>query len=36
MYARCGCREVPAYNDSQYANHWFEKLISTGPVRMGM
>ena len=22
--------------DSRYANHWFEKPIPTGPVRMGM
>ncbi|MBS2549070.1 GNAT family N-acetyltransferase [Catenulispora sp. NL8] len=25
MYARCGYREIPAYNDSRYADHWFEK-----------
>jgi GNAT superfamily N-acetyltransferase len=36
MYARYGYREIPAYNDSQYANHWFEKPIPTEPVRMGM
>ena len=27
MYARYGYREIPAYNDSKYANHWFEKTL---------
>ena len=30
MYARYGYREIPAYNDSQYADHWFEKTLA-GP-----
>ncbi len=28
MYARYGYREIPAYNDSKYAGHWFEKSLS--------
>lgn len=27
MYAQCGYREIPAYNDSRYAGHWFEKPL---------
>jgi len=27
MYARYGYREIPAYNDSKYAGHWFEKPL---------
>lgn len=27
MYARYGYREIPAYNDSRYAGHWFEKPL---------
>lgn len=29
MYARYGYREIPAYNDSKYAGHWFEKPLGT-------
>lgn len=25
LYARQGYREIPRYNDSEYASHWFEK-----------
>jgi len=35
LYARSGFVEIPAYNDSRYANHWFEKPIPAEPVRMG-
>ena len=28
MYARDGYREIPAYNDSKYAGHWFEKSLT--------
>ncbi|MCI2416588.1 GNAT family N-acetyltransferase [Saccharopolyspora sp. K220] len=27
LYASSGYREVPAYNDNQYAKHWFEKTM---------
>ncbi|MEU3463594.1 GNAT family N-acetyltransferase [Streptomyces sp. NPDC006733] len=27
LYAKHGYREIPAYNDSQYADHWFEKKL---------
>lgn len=27
LYARNGYREIPAYNDNPYADHWFEKGI---------
>lgn len=27
MYARYGYREIPRYNDSTYAGHWFEKQL---------
>jgi DNA-binding MarR family transcriptional regulator/GNAT superfamily N-acetyltransferase len=30
LYARNGYREIPAYNDNPYADHWFEKRID-GP-----
>jgi ribosomal protein S18 acetylase RimI-like enzyme len=31
MYRRRGYREVPAFNDERYGDHWFEKrLASTG------
>ncbi|PYC67845.1 GNAT family N-acetyltransferase [Streptomyces tateyamensis] len=34
LYARAGYREIPRYNDSPYAAHWFEKeLPGTAPVR---
>ncbi|RLK25582.1 acetyltransferase (GNAT) family protein [Micromonospora sp. M71_S20] len=28
LYARHGYREIPAYNDGLYAEHWFEKVLS--------
>ncbi|MGC4790343.1 GNAT family N-acetyltransferase [Micromonospora sp. DT178] len=28
LYARHGYREIPAYNDGPYAEHWFEKVLS--------
>ncbi|HXH05259.1 MAG TPA: helix-turn-helix domain-containing GNAT family N-acetyltransferase [Vicinamibacterales bacterium] len=28
LYARNGYREIPAYNDNPYADHWFEKRLS--------
>ncbi|GAA1221136.1 hypothetical protein GCM10009665_09110 [Kitasatospora nipponensis] len=31
LYARHGYREIPRYNDSRYADHWFEKSLP-GPV----
>lgn len=27
MYLRMGYREIAAYNDNPYADHWFEKLL---------
>jgi GNAT superfamily N-acetyltransferase len=27
LYSKHGYREIPAYNDSQYADHWFEKQL---------
>lgn len=27
LYTKHGYREIPAYNDSQYADHWFEKKL---------
>jgi DNA-binding MarR family transcriptional regulator/GNAT superfamily N-acetyltransferase len=27
LYARNGYREIPAYNDNPYADHWFEKRL---------
>ena len=27
LYARNGYREIPAYNDNPYADHWFEKPL---------
>ncbi|MFE9206732.1 GNAT family N-acetyltransferase [Micromonospora sp. NPDC007230] len=32
LYARHGYREIPAFNDGPYAQHWFEKLL---PARVG-
>lgn len=29
LYRRCGYREVAAFNDDPYADHWFEKTIQT-------
>ncbi|MEU8778160.1 GNAT family N-acetyltransferase [Streptomyces sp. NPDC048606] len=31
LYARHGYREIPAYNDGPYAEHWFEKPLVPGP-----
>lgn len=28
MYARLGYREVPAFNDAPYVDHWFEKRLA--------
>lgn len=28
LYARNGYREIPAYNDNPYADHWFEKRLA--------
>lgn len=28
LYARNGYREIPAYNDNPYADHWFEKRLT--------
>ncbi|WP_433384181.1 GNAT family N-acetyltransferase [Micromonospora sp. KLBMP9576] len=28
LYARHGYREIPAFNDGVYAEHWFEKILS--------
>ncbi|MDF3294048.1 GNAT family N-acetyltransferase [Streptomyces silvisoli] len=28
LYARMGYAEIPAYNDSPYAGHWFEKSLT--------
>lgn len=27
LYAAAGYREIPAYNDNEYARHWFEKAL---------
>ncbi|KAA5827187.1 GNAT family N-acetyltransferase [Saccharopolyspora hirsuta] len=27
LYAKQGYREIPAYNDGPYAEHWFEKVL---------
>ncbi|WP_307849655.1 GNAT family N-acetyltransferase [Qaidamihabitans albus] len=32
LYARLGYREIPAYNDGKYADHWFEKRLSPAPT----
>jgi ribosomal protein S18 acetylase RimI-like enzyme len=28
LYRRNGYREVPAFNDDPYADHWFEKKLA--------
>jgi DNA-binding MarR family transcriptional regulator/GNAT superfamily N-acetyltransferase len=33
LYRRNGYREVPAFNDDPYADHWFEKRTSPAPGR---
>ena len=30
LYAAAGYREIEAYNDNQYAAHWFEKELAEG------
>lgn len=36
LYRSSGYREVPPFNDEPYADHWFEKDLTTGPeVRPG-
>ncbi|GAA4864870.1 GNAT family N-acetyltransferase [Saccharopolyspora rosea] len=30
LYAKHGFAEIPAYNDGRYAEHWFEKRLTTG------
>jgi GNAT superfamily N-acetyltransferase len=32
MYRKRGYREVPAFNDEQYADHWFEKDLADGAM----
>ncbi len=27
LYENTGYREIPRYNDNQYANHWYEKKL---------
>ena len=27
LYRSAGCREVPAFNDEPFADHWFEKKL---------
>jgi DNA-binding MarR family transcriptional regulator/GNAT superfamily N-acetyltransferase len=31
LYGSCGYREVPAFNDEPYADHWFEKRLVPSP-----
>jgi hypothetical protein len=33
LYQRNGYREVPAYNDNPYADHWFAKRLPGGARR---
>ena len=28
LYASAGYREVPAFNEDRFANHWFEKSLA--------
>jgi DNA-binding MarR family transcriptional regulator/GNAT superfamily N-acetyltransferase len=35
MYRAVGYREVAAFNDEPYAHHWFEKILTVPPYRMG-
>jgi ribosomal protein S18 acetylase RimI-like enzyme len=32
MYRRAGYREVTAFNDEPYADHWFEKQLAPAPL----
>jgi GNAT superfamily N-acetyltransferase len=31
LYRACGYREVPAFNNEPYAQHWFEKALAATP-----
>jgi DNA-binding MarR family transcriptional regulator/GNAT superfamily N-acetyltransferase len=33
LYLSAGYREVTAFNDEPYADHWFEKVLPSGPVQ---
>jgi DNA-binding MarR family transcriptional regulator/GNAT superfamily N-acetyltransferase len=33
LYRSAGYREVAAFNDEPYADHWFEKVLTAGPVQ---
>lgn len=33
LYRSAGYREVTAFNDEPYADHWFEKVLTGGPVQ---
>ncbi len=33
LYRSAGYREVAAFNDEPYADHWFEKVLTGGPVQ---
>src|SRR5262245_11130537 len=33
LYRSAGYREVGAFNDEPYADHWFEKVLSSGPAQ---
>lgn len=33
LYRSAGYREVAAFNDEPYADHWFEKALTDGPVQ---
>ncbi len=35
LYLRNGYREIAAYNDNPYADHWFEKRLGEGVIRNG-
>ncbi len=35
LYRSCGYREVPAFNDEPYAQHWFEKALAAAPAETG-
>lgn len=32
LYRSAGYREVPAFNDEPFADHWFEKQVTPGPA----
>ena len=35
LYAVLGYDEVPAFNDSQYAEHWLAKPLAQSPLAQG-